>query len=90
MVRVPGGLKYLDDNCMDAAEAFIWVAAFQGDVYTQSEDAALMLAAMSPKGSICERDKDKTSHFYHYHMSMDRSEKGHIFFGTNDLGETPF
>lgn len=89
VMRYQGGLKYLDSECMDYAEAYIWVAVFQGDVYTASEDAALILAAMSPKGSTCERDKDKVSYFYHYHLSKDRSEKGHVFFGTNDLGETP-
>lgn len=89
VARFSGGLKYLDSQCMDYAEAYIWVAVFQGDVYTTSEDAALILAAMSPKGSICERDKDKVSYFYHYHLSSDRSEKAHVFFGMNDLGETP-
>lgn len=87
--RYPGGLKYLDDACMDCAEAYIWVAVFKGDVYTASEDAALILAAMSPKGSVCERDKDQVSYFYHYHLSTDRSEKGHVFFGANDLGQVP-
>lgn len=91
VIRFPGGLKYLDDKCMDVAEAFIWVAAFQGDVYTADEDAALILAAMSPWGATCERDKDKVSYFYHYHLclSVNRTQKGHVFFGTNDLGETP-
>lgn len=89
VTRFPKGLKYLDSECMDYAEAYIWVAVFKGDVYTASEDAALILASWSPKGSICERDKDKESYFYHYHLSIDRSEKAHIFFGTNDFGQTP-
>lgn len=89
VVRFPGGLKYLDSDCMDYAEAFVWTLVFRGDVYTASEDAALILASMSPNGSICERDKDKISYFYHYHLSQDRSEKAHVFFGTNDLGDTP-
>lgn len=88
VARYPGGLKYMDDYCMNQVEAFLYVSLLEGDVYTASEDAALMLAA------IMERDKasptkDVTTFFFHYHAGIGRSNGAHIFFGLNDLGYGP-
>ncbi|MBR5479223.1 MAG: hypothetical protein IKU84_03510 [Clostridia bacterium] len=88
VLRTAGTLKYVDKYCMDMAEAYLYVTAFEGDVYTESEDSAMMLAAMHGSG-ICERDKDNVSYFYHYHLGTDRQNKAHIFFGANDLGNVP-
>ena len=85
--RCKGGLKYKGDECLDIAEAFVFAAAGH-DVYTADEDMALLLVAEFGSG-ICERDKDKVSHFYHYHFGLDRSIKTHIFFGLNDLKQGP-
>ena len=93
VVRFPGGLKYTDQYCMDAAEAFVYVSLIHGDVYTADEDSALMLAAMFGS-AIMERDKaspkkDNTTYFFHYHVGTDRVNKSHIFFGLNDLNQGP-
>lgn len=93
VVRFPGGLKYADQYCMDAAEAFVYVSLIHGDIYTADEDSALMLAAMFGS-AIMERDKaspkkDITTYFYHYHVGTDRVNKSHIFFGLNDLNQGP-
>jgi len=74
-------------------EAYVYVSLLQGDVYTADENSAKLLAAMFGSG-IMERDspskkKDITTYFYHYHTGTNRSNKAHIFFGTNDLGQTP-
>lgn len=87
--RVNGGLKYIDKYCMDPAEAYIYLTAIGGDVYTESEDSAMMLVAQIHGSGICERDKDKKSYFYHYHLGTNREIGGHIFFGSNDFGEVP-
>lgn len=86
--RVNGTLKYIDNYCMDMVEAYVYVRLVGGDVYTASEDNALMLAAMHGSG-IMERDKDQESYFYHYHLGLNRNIKGHIFFGANDFGQVP-
>lgn len=93
VVRYPGGLKYLDQYCMDAVEAYVYVRLLQGDVYTSSEDSALILAAMFGS-AIMERDKpapskDITTFYFHYHVGTNRGNKAHIFFGLNDLGQAP-
>lgn len=93
VTRFPGGLKYTDHYCMDAAEAFVYVSLVHGDVYTADEDSALMLAAMFGS-AIMERDKasrkkDNTTYFYHYHVGTDRVNKAHIFFGLNDWNQGP-
>lgn len=88
VARVGGQLKFLDNQCLNQIEAYIYVVALNGDVYTYSEDAALFLAAMHGS-AIMERDKDKATYYYHYHLGTDRQLKGHIFFGVNDFGETP-
>lgn len=93
VVRVPGGLKYTDQYCMDAAEAFVYISLVHGDVYTADEDSALMLAAMFGS-AIMERDKpspqkDTTTYFFHYHIGTNRVNKAHIFFNLNDLGQGP-
>lgn len=89
----PGCLKYVDQYCMDAVEAYLYVRLLQGNVYTSSEDSALMLAAMFGS-AIMQRDKatptkDITTYFFHYHAGTDRKNKAHIFFGLNDLGQGP-
>lgn len=91
--RYPGGLKYLDEYCMDRVEACLYVQLTGGDVYTADEDEALLLAAMFG-AAICERDaarpsKDITTYFYHYHLGTNRAYKGHVFFGLNDAGVGP-
>jgi hypothetical protein len=105
VVRVNGKLKYVDKYCMDIVEAYFYVRlfssrAFEVNVYTPSEDAALMLASCHLGfASFPERDKDKVTYFHHYHLTFSKSLdlddvkkaklNAHIFFGTNDLGETP-
>ena len=88
--RVDGTLKYVDKHCMDMVEAYIYVRFLKGDVYTPNENNALLLAAMHG-AAIMERDKDESTYWYHYHLGAEQKgkSKGHIFFGTNDLGETP-
>ena len=91
--RFPGGLKYLDNYCMDRAEAFLYVQLTGCDVYTANENEALLLAAMYG-AAIMERDKarpskDITTYFYHYHLGTDRTNKAHVFFGLNDAGVGP-
>lgn len=93
VARYPGGLKYIDQYCMDAVEAYVYVRLLQGDVYTSSEDSALILAAMFGS-AIMERDKaspskDITTFYFHYHVGTNRENKAHIFFGLNDLGQAP-
>lgn len=93
VIRYPGGLKYLDHYCMDAVEAYVYVRLLQSDVYTSSEDSALILAAMFGS-AIMERDKaspskDISTFYFHYHVGTDRGNKAHIFFGLNDLGQAP-
>ena len=83
-------LKYLDNYCMDRAEAFLYVQLTGCDVYTANENEALLLAAMYG-AAIMERDKarpskDITTYFYHYHLGTDRTNKAHVFFGLNDAG----
>jgi hypothetical protein len=89
VIRVAGQLKYMDDYCLDAAQAYICARYLGIDVYTKSEDAALMMVATFFGSGICERDKDQTTYFYHYHLGTDRNIHTHVFFGTNDLGEEP-
>lgn len=89
----PGYLKYKDQYCMDPVEAYLYVRLLQGNVYTSSEESALILAAMFGS-AIMERDKatpkkDITTYFFHFHVGTDRKNRGHIFFGLNDLGQTP-
>lgn len=91
--RIKGGLKYIDDKCMDQVEAYLYLRLVNGDVYTPNEDAAMLLAAMH-KSAIMERDKAKpnkdiSSYFFHYHLGVEREIGGHIFFGLNDLGQGP-
>ena len=101
VLRFPGGLKYVDKHCMDAAEAYVYVKLFGGDIYTSDENSALMLASMF-SASIMERDKAKpekdiSTYYFHYHVDIiildafrnKRPNKAHIFFGVNDRGETP-
>lgn len=88
VMRLPGMLKYTDNRCMDVMEAYIATRFLHLDVYTADENAALALVAMHGSG-IMERDKDKESFFYHYHLGTDRIIKSHIFFGLNDFGEGP-
>ena len=87
--RFNGGLKYIDKYCMDAAEAYIYLTTIGGDLYTESEDSAMMLVAQLQGAGICERDKDKKSYFYHWHLGTERESGAHIFFGTNDFGDVP-
>lgn len=91
--RENGQLRYIDDNCLDRVEAYIWVRFLNGDVYTPYEDNAMLLAAMHGAATM-ERDKDKKSYFYHYHLGVRDETKqhlgGHIFFGTNDYFEVPY
>ena len=89
----PGYLKYQDQYCMDAIEAYLYVRLLQGNVYTSSEDSALILASMFGS-AIMQRDKatptkDITTYFFHYHVGTERKNKAHIFFGLNDLGQGP-
>lgn len=101
VLRFPGGLKYVDNHCMDAVEAYIYVRLFGGDIYTSDENSALMLASMLGS-SIMERDKAKpkkdiSTYYFHYHVDVvildafhtERPNKAHVFFGENDLGQTP-
>lgn len=90
--RLNGALRYIDEYCMDEIEAMIYVRALKGDVYTSSEDAAMMLVAKYGAG-VCERDKDAVSYYFHYHLTHGNAQKrygGHVFFGTNDLGQVPY
>lgn len=99
--RVAGKLRYVDNKCMDKYQAYVYVRILKKDVYTPYEDVALQLAAMHAMqgGAVkFERDKDEYTYFYHYHLGkltsaslndFDRVTKGHIFYGTNDLGEMP-
>ncbi len=101
VVRVKGKLKYVDKYCMDIVEAYLYVRLFAKDIYTPNEDAALLLSSCHTGGftSIMERDKDKETYFFHYHLTFSKSLireeahenklHAHIFFGTNDFGETP-
>ena len=97
VARLNGNLKYIDNRCLDLAEAYIYVL-LGGDVYTPDENNAMMLAAEYGRATF-ERDKDKISYFYHYHFGLHFDEHGnriendtvggHIFFGLNDLGQGP-
>ena len=89
VMRVGGKLKYMDEYCMDMAEAYVCARYLGIDVYTKSEDAAMIMVATFFGSGICERDKDKETYFYHYHFGTDRNIKVHVFFGANDFGETP-
>jgi len=48
-----------------------------------------MLVAQLQGAGVCERDKDKKSYFYHWHLGTERESGAHIFFGTNDFGDVP-
>lgn len=99
--RVNGKLKYVDKRCMDKYQAYVYVRILKKDVYTPYEDVALQLATMHAMqgGAVkFERDKDEDTYFFHYHLGklkgsnlkdFDRVTKGHIFYGTNDNGDTP-
>ena len=95
--RVGGKLKYIDKHCLDIVEAYIYCCFLGGDVYTPNENNALLLAAMHGKVTQMQRDKDQTTYFFHYHFSNVMNPAidwiphigGHVFFGTNDLGEMP-
>lgn len=87
--RYSGGLKYLSPYCMDIYEAMAVGVLLGMDVYTESEDSAMMLALAFDGSAIAERDKDQLSYFYHYHYGVDRKVKAHVFFGLNDYGMGP-
>lgn len=89
--REAGKLKYIDDECMDIGQAFIYVYVLKGDVHTQTETAAKALASLYKGGCYSERDKEQPAYFYHYHLGSNAREKvgGHIFYGCNDYGEWP-
>ena len=91
--RENGKLKFMNNKCLSAEEAYVYVLLLHGDVWVEDESAALEVVAMYG-GGIRERDKDKISYFYHWHLGYgsgkDRvTEGGHIFFGPNDLGQRP-
>lgn len=89
VVRESGKLKYVNDECIDMATAY--VAVYSGlDVYTPYQETAEMLADMNGQW-VWERDKDMPTYFYHYHFYDEQYNRvgGHVFYGTNDLGERP-
>ena len=96
VITRPQGLQYMDDRCMDLAEAYLWVM-FCGNVYTTTQENAALLASINPDGGFPEKDQgDNPTYFNHYHMGINRNGKHeaiigyHIFYGVNDLGQGPF
>jgi len=90
--RAGGVLKHIDHKCMDTIQAFICVRYLGIDVWTASPSAALECAAMNWGRFFMERDSNQPSYYYHYHLGAshkDMDSNAHIFFGTNDLGESP-
>lgn len=97
--RINGKLYYQDDEALGIFEAYEYVMTKQeskdgkrayGDVWCETPELALALASLHGE-YYSERDKDMPSYFYHYHLGPDKKHKvgGHIFYGTNDYGETP-
>lgn len=84
------GLHYMNDRCLNWAEAYVYARYMKGDVYTTYASTAAMLGQMYEGGCYMDRDGGQPTYFYHYHFGT-RSNKvgGHIFFGYNDFGQGP-
>lgn len=92
VLREGGTLKYIDDKCMNIGEAYVYVRYIGGDVYCNDQPTAMALAVMHGENNFyMERDKNQPTYFYHYHLGANAKHKvgGHIFFGTNELGQRP-
>ena len=89
VVRAGNNLKYVDRKCINAVEAYICVV-LGIDVYTSSPVSAKLLADMFTI-TIMEHDKDKPTHYWHYHACTEQGYRihSHIFYGTNDRGQVP-
>ena len=93
--RLPAGLKKIDNTCMNMMQAFICVKYNLFDVWTETQEAAGLCAAIN--GDFYGPEIDATgdsSYYYHFHLGADRKHKErttnkHIFFGTNGLGQRP-
>lgn len=85
--RVSNGLKKIDNTCYNYAEAYAYVIG-GGDVWTETYDAAAIVASFYPDGGYPEiDDNDKPGYYYHFHLGRDVHHKnkkaGHIFYGTS-------
>lgn len=91
VTRTPGNLKIISDSCLNIGEAYIYVRYCGGDVWCTNSIVAKAVAELHESGYYIESDKDELSHYEHIHLGTDAAHKvgGHIFYGTNDLGQTP-
>lgn len=92
VMRVGGKLKYMDNKCLDAIQAFVCARYLGIDVWTELPSQALICASMNWGRFFMERDANKPDYYYHYHLGtshQDMDSQAHIFFGTNDYGEKP-
>lgn len=85
--RVDKKLVAHGDMCMSLGEAYVYMALGNGNIYTEKQNDAKALALVFSKEAYCEKDRNKRTYFYHYHIKNTNGKKveneNHIFFGTN-------
>lgn len=91
VARVGGTLKYIDDDCMTAVEAYVYVRA-GGDVYASNMNTAAAVGALHTGGCFSEIDGGGKDYWYHYHLgAINEYGKhigvvgGHIFYGESAI-----
>lgn len=92
--RVNKKLVAHGDMCMSLGEAYVYMALGNGNIYTEKQSDAKALAMVFNKKDVyCEKDRNKPTYFYHYHIKNLDGQKieneNHIFFGTNKAYKGP-
>ena len=92
--RVDKKLVAHGDMCMSLGEAYVYMALGNGNIYTEKQSDAKALAMVFNKKDVyCEKDRNKPTYFYHYHIKNLDGQKieneNHIFFGTNKAYKGP-
>lgn len=91
--RVSGGLIKIDNICMNVFQAFICSRYCGIDVWTHSQEAAVLCVDMNSSGWFGpERDNNKPDYYYHFHYGWDHNHQDvgtHVFFGRTENGQEP-
>ena len=94
LVSLGDNLQKLDNNCMNPFQAFVASRYYGFNVWTMDPDAALLCVSFNGSRFFGpEKDsKNPDRKYNHYHYGRDHKDKDaetHVFFGTNNWGETP-
>ena len=91
VARAPENLRFISDSCLNIGEAYVYAAYCGGDVWCSNRIVAKALADLHGTGCYSEVDRNQPTHYQHFHLGGKPSIKvgGHVFYGTNELGQTP-